>query len=458
MTGKDKEKEENDITSQLLDEAIEQTKKEKEVKEKELKEAAAKKQSVPEKEKKKNENIASETPQDRFRRIVRDQGYHVGIENMTAVFFEGNTDSPAWLDDVLKLSHIPSKSREMILTAYYGKTIKELGIVVELGFGSKANEEKKVEEAKKAAGEDEFDVLKLSQDEMRETIKNEKTLLSIAQLKKMRKQLEHDDTDKKSDTQQQQQYQMRQVIRPVIRDGKMIYGKDGVVVTETVVEPVALGQQGGTNDLVNMLIMKSLAPQEAQKTTTSDPALLEYIKKLDSKIEGMETARQIQAKEEEIKRMNDKLERKEEEYKKDAERKEKDYNDRLDKMNAERIRDLTELKERFAETIQHKKELDDVVGQISSQHKKEIDGFKQKLEHTQTNIERTVVSKGTETIDKMTQKVGDIAEDVIKPLANVMQDHYKTMIDQTRVNAGLPSLRDTIPKVNESELEKFARE
>ena len=446
------EKKEKDITDQLIDEAAEQTKKEKEAKE-----TAKKQVQTPEKEKKKNENIASETPQDRFRRIVRDQGYNIGVENMTSVFFEGSTDSPSWLDEILKLSHIPAKNREMIITAYYGKTIKELGINIESGFISKKDEEKKVEDAKKAAGEDEFDIMKLSQDEMKETIRNEKTLLSIAQLKKMRKQLENDD-DKK-DNQQQQQYQMKQVIRPLIKDGKMIYNKDGAVVTETVIEPVALGQQGGgNNDIMQMLAVRALQPPEAPKQTTGDPALLDYIKKLDSKIEGMEASRQIQAKEEEIKRMNDKMERKEEEYKKEIERKEKESNDRLDKMNAERIRDLTELKERFAETIQHKKELDDVIGQISGAHKKEIDGLKQKLVHTQTNIERTIVSKSTDTVDKLTGKVGDIAESVIKPMADVMKDHYRTVIDQTRVNAGLPSLRDTVPRVDEDELERFARE
>ncbi len=448
MSGKEK-----DITDQLIDEAAEQTKKEKEAKE------AAKKPQVPEKEKKKNETIASETPQDRFRRIVRDQGYNIGVENMTSVFYEGNTDSPAWLDDVLKLSHIPAKNREMIITAYYGKPLKELGITVEPAFQNKKEEEKKVEDAKKALADDDSgmaEILRISQDEMKESIKNEKTLLAIAQMKKMRKELDHDD---RKDNQQQQQYQMKQVIRPLIKDGKMIYNKDGVVVTETVIEPVALSQQGGSNnDILTALAMRGLSPPEASKQATSDPALLEYIKKLDGKIEKMDSDRQIQAKEEEIKRMNDKLERKEEEYKKDTERKEKDYNDRLDKMNAERIRDLTELKERFAETIQHKKEMDEVIGQISGSHKKEIDGLKQKLERTETNIERTIVSKSTDTVDKLTGKVGDIAESVIKPMAEVMKDHYKTVIDQTRVNAGLPTLRDTVPRVGEDELERFAKE
>ncbi len=296
----------------------------------------------------------------------------------------------------------------------------------------------------------------MSQDEIKETIKNEKTLLAVAQIKKMRKELEGD--DKKQDY-NQQQYQMRQIIKPMIRDGKIVYNKDGTVMTETIVEPVALGQQqGGANsDILTALAMRGLAPPEASKQSGSDPALLEYIKKLDSKIESMEASRQIQAKEEEIKRMNDKLERKEEEYKRDMERKEKEFTERLDKMNDERVRDLNELKERFSETIQHKKELDDVIGQISSAHKKEIDGIKQKLEHAQTNIERTIVAKSTDTVDKLTGKVGDIAESVIKPLAEVMKDQYKTIIDQTRQNAGLPSLRETVPKVSESELEKFAR-
>jgi len=447
MAGKEK-----DITDQLIDEAAEQTKKEKEVKE-----AAKKQPQVPEKEKKKSENIASETPQDRFRRIVKDQGYNIGVDNMTSVFFEGNTDSPLWLDDVLKLSHIPAKNREMIITAYYGKTIKELGINIESGFINKKEEEKKAEDAKKATSDESGmdELLKMSQDEMKESIKNEKTLLAIAQMKKMRKELEHDDKPKEN----QQQYQMKQVIRPLIKDGKMIYNKDGAVVTETVIEPVALGQQGGgNNDIMQMLAIRALQPPEAPKQVAGDPALLEYIKKLDSKIEKMDSDRQIQAKEEEIKRLNDKIDRKEEENKKELDRKEKDFTDKLKDLNDERVRDLTELKERFKESMEHKKELDDIVGQITSGHKKEIDGLKQKLEHTQTNIERTIVAKSTDTVDKLTGKVGDIAESVIKPMAEVMKDHYKTVIDQTRVNAGLPTLRDTVPRVSEDELERFAKE
>ncbi len=449
------EKKEKDITDQLIDEAAEVTKKEKE-----LKEAASKKQSQTP-EKKKNETIASQTPQDRFRSIVKDQGYSIGIENMTSVFFEGNTDNPSWLDEVLKLSHIPAKNREMIITAYYGKPIKELGIIIEPAFGGKTADEKKTEDIKKAASdaENELDIIKLSQDEIKETIKNEKTLLAIAQMKKMRKELERVDDDKKDNHQQQQQYQMRQVIRPVIRDGKMIYGKDGSMVTETVVEPVNLNQQGGgSSEIMNMLAIRALNPPEAPKQTTGDPALLDYIKKLDSKIEKMDSDRQIQAKEEEIKRLNDKLDRKEEEAKKEIDRKEKEFSEKLKDLNDERVRDLTELKERFQESMQHKKELDDIVGQISGQHKKEIDGLKQKLEHTQTNIERTIVSKGTETLDGVTKRVGSIAEDVVKPLAEVMKDHYRTVIDQTRAGAGLPPLKDSIPKVAEDELERFAKE
>ncbi len=170
---------EDDITNQLLDE-VEIAKKEEDIKSKakaiaekedELK-ASKKVQQKDEKKKIKPESIASETPQDRFRRIVRDQGYSTGVENMTSVFYEGNTDNPSWLDDVLKLSHIPAKNREMIITAYYGKPIKELGITVEPAFGgiTKKEEEKKAEDAKKVI-DDEFDLLKMSQDEIKETIK-----------------------------------------------------------------------------------------------------------------------------------------------------------------------------------------------------------------------------------------------------------------------------------------------
>lgn len=439
-----------DITAQLLAETKDQAKREK----KEEKKEAPKTVASDSDRKVKTESIASETPQDRFRRIVKDQGYHTGVENMTSVFYEGDTDNPAWLDDVLKLSHIPAKNREMIITAYYGKPIKELGITVEpgfAGFGKKVDDAKKIEDAKK---DDEIDFAKMSNDELKQSIQSEKSMLALAQMRKLRKELDAENKPKENI----QQYQMRQVMRPIMKDGLVIRDKEGVILTETVVEPVIPGQQN--SDIMNMLAMKALNPPPVQETkqTGADPVILEYIKKLDQKIETMESSRQIQAKEDEIKRMAEKLERKEEEFKKDTERKEKEFAERLDKMNEERIRDLNELKERFTETIQHKKELDDIIGQVTGSHKKEIDALKQKLEHTSTNIEKTIVSKSTDTVDKLTSKFGDIAESVVKPMAEVMKDHYKTVIDTTRINAGLPSLRDTVPIVNEDELEKFARE
>lgn len=441
-----------DITDQLLGEVREDNDEKKKVIKPEEK-AAPKQVATPEKEKRKSENIASETPQDRFRRIVKDQGYNIGLENMTSVFFEGNTDSPQWLDEVLKLSHIPAKNREIIITAYYGKTLKDLGVIIEPAFGvgstgGKKEDDKKAEDKK---NEDEFDILKLSQDELKETIKNEKTLLAIAQMRDMRERL---NPEKKQDP--QPQLQMRQVIRPMMKDGKVVYDAKGVAITETVLEPVAHGSQVGlANDIMTMLAAKALSPPVAPVNPSSDPSIIEYMKKLDMKIEKMDSDRQLQDKNNEIKRLQDKIDLKEAEFKKDLERKENDFKEKLAQLNDQRIRDLTEIKERFSESIKHKEELDNAIGQISGAHKKEIDGLKQKLEHAQTNIERTIVSKSTDTVDKLTGKVGDIAESVIKPMADVMKDHYKTVIDQTRVNAGLPSLRDTVPKVAEDELEKF---
>lgn len=442
--------EEKDITMQLLEEKVEATKKQIEEKEKELPKPIVKKRKEV-----KSESIASETPQDRFRRIVRDQGHNVGIENMTSVFFEGDTDNPIWLDDVLKLSHIPAKNREMIITAYYGKPIKELGITVEPGFTSvkKAEETKKAEEIKKA--DEELDFVKMSREDLNDAIRNEKSMLALAQMRNLRKELE----DKsKGNNDNKPQYQMRQVIRPMIKDGALQYAKDGTLLTETVVEAIDPSRQSGSNgEIVNMLALRALNPPEAKvQTPATDPTIVDYIKKLDQKIETMESTRQLQAKEEEIKRLVEKIDRKDEDYKKEIERKEKEFSERLDKMNDERIRDLQELKERFNETIQHKKELDEVVGNIAGAHKKEIDALKQKLEHSTTNIEKTIVSNSTEAVNAFTKKTGDIVESVIKPMADVMKDHYKTIIDQTRANSGLPSLRDTLPQVTQDELEKFA--
>jgi len=58
---------------------------------------------------------------------------------------------------------------------------------------------------------------------------------------------------------------MRQVTRPVIRDGKVMRDASGTVITETVVEPVAPGQQGMNNDITTMLLAKVLTQSEHQK-------------------------------------------------------------------------------------------------------------------------------------------------------------------------------------------------
>ena len=75
---------------------------------------------------------------------------------------------------------------------------------------------------------------------------------------------------------------------------------------------------------------------------------------------------------------------------------------------------------------------DYIAGVDTFEYKKEMDDIKKKLEHAQTSIERTVVAKGTETADKVLDKVGDMAKNVVEPIASVMKDHYATVIDSQR--------------------------
>lgn len=416
---------------------------------------------IKEIKKQKTEETAMETPQDRFRKIINDSGFKTGIENLTSFFFRGDTDSPEWLDYTLKVANIPPKNREIILSNYYGKTISELGIKIE-ELSNKSKDEKKTETEKAAANlSGDADLDKLINDDAKSQITALKMdaaieVINARKAKAKAEQEEIEERRRQRNIPQSTTMMMRQIQRPVIVNGSPLLNKEGTIIYETVQEPVPTGQSGGDNMTGLAAILAAIMPK-INTPSSGDSEVAKAIAAMNQQIEGIRKSTELQSKEDEIKRLNDRLDKEKEDAKKDLQREKEAMKEKLDKIEENRLRDLQDLKERFKESIEHKKELDDVVGQISSAHKKELDGLKQKLEHTSTNLEKIIVSRSTETLDGVTKKVGDIAEEVVKPMAEVMRDHYRTVIDQTRATTGLPPLKDSIPKVGEEDLESFVR-
>ncbi len=448
---------------ELLNEEEKLAKREEEIKSQKEKIKPPKVEQKPEPKKQKTEEVAMETPQDRFRKILNDGGFKVGIENLTSLFFRGDTDSPEWLDYTLKLGNIPAKNREVLISTYYGKPIEELGIKIE-ALSVKSKEEKKKDEEKAAASKDssELDVSKMADDELRDYLKQQKTETALDMIEARReearqKKEEAEERRKRKNEPQTTTSMMRQIQRPVIVNGVPVTNKDGTILYETIQEPVPTSQGNGGDNLTGVAAILAAVMPKVSSQSSGDSDVAKAITAMNQKIESIQKSTELQAKEDEIKRLNERLDREKEESKKDLEREKKSMNEKLDKIEENRLRDLQDLKERFSESLQHKKELDDVVGAISQQHKKEIDGLKQKVEHATSSIERTLVAKVTETGSDVTKKVGDIAQSVIEPMADVMKDHYRTVIDQTRITAGLPPLKDSIAKVSEGELEAFVR-
>ncbi len=455
-----KEEEKEDPVGALLTEEEKLAQREEEIKQQKEKIKSSVKNEQKETKRAKTEEVAMETPQDRFRKILQDNGYKVGLESITEMFFRGDTNSPEWLDYILNLGHIPAKNRELIVSTYYGKTIEELGIKIESTSVSSKNKSDKTDDKSSSKEKtDELDFSKLADDELKEMMRAEKARTALAQMAAIRAESEArvQKTQNQNQAPSSSTVMMRQVQRPVIVNGAPVTNKDGTILYETIQEPIP-NSQGGGSDLTGIAaIIAAISPKNNNSSGESSE-IAKAIAAMNTKIEEIQKNNEVQRKDEEIKRLNERIERKEEENKKELERKEESFKERLDRLEAERIRDLGDMKERFAEAIAHRKELDEFAGQLSSQHKKEMDEVKKRLEHAQTNIERTIVSKGTETADKVAQKVGDIAESVIKPMAEVMKDHYSTIIDQQRQQMGLPLSRDSIPKVSEDELSRFVKE
>lgn len=412
------------------------------------------------KEKEKAEEVVFETPQDRFRKVIRDQGYNKGIENMTSVFFRGDTDNPKWLDETLILSNIPAKNREMIITAYYGRTLADLGIKVEPGSKSSnmtlaGSTNKTNEPNKDNTIPDDMDITKMAEKDLADMFKMERFKANMANIRAMREEAE---ARSKSLNNQNNppppQVFTRQISRPIFKEGQIAKDTTGNILYETVSEPVNPNMQSnsGVSDIMP-LILSMMQQNKPQQNTEMG----EYFKRMDERIQSMERGNELRAKEDQIKRIEEEKVRKEEQYRRDIELKDKEYKERLEKLEENNKRDLQQLETRFTETINHRKELDQIIGQISGDHKKEMDIFKQKLEHAQTSIERTVVAKGTDTVDKLTTSFADIAESVVKPMAGVLKDQYSLGIDQQRLALGLPPLKNTLPNVTEDELKSFVQ-
>lgn len=404
------------------------------------------------------EEVAMESPQELFRKVMLDSGFKQGLEATTKVFFSGDADDPSWLDTVLQLANVPAKNRKLIITSWYGKTPEDLGITVEPSIKSKDKAKDTLVNVNEKKS-DEIDISKMAADELKDYINQEKTEAAMEMIAAKRAEArarreEIEDRRNQKNNPQQATVMMRQVQRPVIVNGAPVQNKDGTILYETIQEPVPSGSGGGTDLTGIAAIIAAITPRNNQ--SSGDSEIVKALQVVTSRIDNIQSQSEVQRKDDENKRLQEKLEREKEESKKDREKQEADFKDRLDRMEKERIRDLTELKERFQETIKHKDELDAVIGGVQQSHKKEMDEIKKRLEHAQTSIERTVVSKGTETVDKMTEKVGDIAESVIKPMVGVMKDHYATVIDQQRKTLGLPELKSTVPSVSDEELRKFA--
>lgn len=416
------------------------------------------KKLVTKKEKENNDDTLT-MPQDRFKKTLVDLGFSKGSNTITDVFFQGDIDSPAYLDSVLKVSGIPARNRSMILTSWYGKTPEELGIKIEPTNISSTTqvvanlEQKKIEDQKVL---DEFDPSKLAAADLRDMMNREKTAAAMAQITATRLEAEERANAVKLRSNPppapvaQQVY--RQIRKPIFnKEGGLVLDTAGQPIFETISEPVFQGEShnSGGIDMVSMLgLIKSMGNDNKNQ---DNPA----ITTLMTEIKNQNANRALDEKNNEIKRLIDKMEAAEREHKSEKDRIEDKLQEKLDRVLADNAKNLESLKERFMESIQHQKDIDQIAGSLSERHKKEMDEIKKQLTNSQSSIEKTIIAKATDTSNDVVRSITDITKSVVEPMAGVMKDHYSTMIDQSRAANGLPPLNKTIQDVSEEELKNF---
>ena len=368
------------------------------------------------------------TPQERFMLMLRDMGIRKGRETVTNLFFGGDIDDPLWLDNALKSNGISVANRGMIISAYYGETLDDLGIVL-----SPDKKNKKKQSGQQDDDEESDDEMKEIEKMRRDMWADKKRKLALLQLEsEMKKAGNELGATGAGDN------AMKTIRRPVFVDGQPVIDDKGSIVMESVTEPVVSSSNSGMESVMTVLLTNLI-------NNKGDDG------KVESIVNEMKAENERARHDNELQRKEDKIEQTEQRHIDEMKRTQDDFKRELQHERENNLRSLEQLNSKFDSELRHRDDMDSIVGGLQAANKQKQEELEKRINSMGSDIKSTIVSKGTEIADNVTSKTGDLISEVVTPMAKMMGDQYKTQIDMYRQQVGL----DPTPQATDEDLVKF---
>ncbi|MCK5386779.1 MAG: hypothetical protein KAJ39_06315 [Gammaproteobacteria bacterium] len=378
-------------------------------------------------------------PRDAFIKILKDSGLSKGIEIITDVFMGGEIDEPEWLDKALLLGSVPMRTRELIITRYYGISPEEMGmnLLPQTKAAAKARDAKK---------EKDGDEKKLGFDDIKQT--QAQILKSRLEAASMRKMVEDLDRMEAGPHKDDKPVHKSVVERPLIHDGEIVM-KDGVPVLERIVtEGTDVMHQQGGSDMSTMLAFMKMSKDNEKPVVADLNAKPSWAVELENSIKVNKADEEKNRIADELKREKEKREESDREHRKEIEKVKESHAKELEKLSSEITYKVDSIKDAFRSELEHRKDMDAIQGALGT----EIHNLKEEMSRSQRDIKDTVVSELTKTGSKIVEKTTSGFDAVVQPMAEVARDMYKAQIDVMRGQTGIAPI-DTVPETTESELE-----
>ena len=337
---------------------------------------------------------ASDDREDTFRRVIKDSGTRVNVENLTRAFFSGDVEDRDRLVKVLRKAQIAPAKIETIYSVWFdGSYPEDDGINLYI----KSSRTEAIEQ------EDGYDTEKLIKEMGNQDLIAQKKRIMALQAKKLEIDLKKEIKDLDYNGSNANTTERIEPVMTVDDEGNIEIAKDekGIPVTRRIVEPVSAGGSGSS--MTELMMMQSMMG----KNNSGDGNTGLY----EIKVQGLEA---------EIVRLRDKIEsEKERSNDRISERdariesiKDKVAED-LNRMREERDRDVSTIKDKANEELARlREEKDKEIGIMRERSDDKVSNMENRHADAMSALEDRYSIREERVVDKMDRVESDAMDSI----------------------------------------------
>jgi hypothetical protein len=334
------------------------------------------------------ENVPDDR-EDSFRKIIKDSGTRVNVENLTSTFFSGDVEDRERLVRVLQKAQIsPAKVETVYASWFNGDYPEDDGI----------NLYKKPTKKEDSITDDDYDSEKLIKDMGNQELIAQKKRIMALQAKKLEIEMKKEIEDLSGKEYNTNTTERIEPVMTVDESGNIEVAKDekGVPITRTIVQP--MGSSSGSSMTELMMMQNMLGRGNSGESSGIS----------EIKFQGLES---------EISRLKDKIENERERSNSERER----FNDRIQDVKDKSVEDMTRLKDdndRILNDIKDK--LNNELNRVREDKDKEISVIIARNDDRVINMENRYADSISSLEDKYIAREERIADNMSRVESDAM--------------------------------------